>query len=86
MTLTPLSNYALTARLEHLAKELEYERGKLESLEHFMDAQIRSLEAENEALRDLLYELGITDPNPLDMSVGAVLTVRQALETAGVLS
>lgn len=80
-----LTTYALTARLEHLAKELEHERGKLAALEGFLDAQIRSLEAENAALRDLLYELGITDSEPLNLSVGAVQAIRRALEMAGAL-
>lgn len=81
-----LTTYALTARLEQLAKDLEFERSRLAGLERFLDAQISALEAENAALRDLLYELGITDSEPLNLSVGAVQAIRRALETAGALS
>lgn len=86
MKLAELTEFTLdlVERLNFLADELEHTQAQLKSLD-FLRSQVNALKVENEVLRDLIYELGITCSNPENMSVGAVQDIRRALEAAGVL-
>lgn len=70
--------------LNNLVAELEHIQGFVSNAD-YLRAQNRALEIENAALRDLLYDLGITDPDPLEMRQGAIADIRRVIETAGVV-
>ncbi len=67
-------------RLKNRALEVEIEALRhLSTQTDYLRLENRALEVEIEALRDLLYEIGITDPNPLDLSLGAIQDIHRAL-------